>query len=248
MESLKRLIERLRGRIAATERWKLWLGGGGSALTLALVLIVFGVLVQTGTNIGPLNSLSETFGGTPSRIDGSGPVQGSAFHIQPRIVTHRIIIPSIDVNAPVVVMGMDDENVPDVPFNADDVAWYNFSPPPGEMGNAVLGGHLNWGGNPGAFTSLKDLHEGDIIRIRSEEGREFAYQVTGTFSIDPTDPDARDILAATEGKETVTLITCGGDWEPDPDDERLGGDYSERVVVKAERIEDPQHRNRSFGF
>ena len=249
MKLLKETARKLRSRAAKLERWRLWLAGGALVFAAGLAFLALGLVLQGGgandDTPGPA-----TFRGKSSSVNGgqgSGPIHGSAFRVIPRVVTHRIIIPSIGVDAPVVALGMDDELVPDVPSNAKDVAWYEFSPLPGEGGNAVLGGHLNWAGDPGVFADLKDVEPGEIVRIIAADGREFAYRVTDNFIVDPTDPDAREVLAATE-TDTITLLTCGGTWVPDPEDQRLGGSYTDRIVVKADRIDDPQQRGRSFGF
>lgn len=36
-------------------------------------------------------------------------------------------------------------------------------------------------------------------------------------------------------KDVITLITCGGAWESDPE-ARYGGNYSHRIVVRAENV------------
>ena len=36
-------------------------------------------------------------------------------------------------------------------------------------------------------------------------------------------------------KEVLTLITCGGIWERNPED-RYMGSYSHRIIVRAEKV------------
>ncbi len=36
-------------------------------------------------------------------------------------------------------------------------------------------------------------------------------------------------------KAAITLITCGGTWERDPE-ARYGGNYSHRIIVRAEKV------------
>jgi sortase (surface protein transpeptidase) len=36
-------------------------------------------------------------------------------------------------------------------------------------------------------------------------------------------------------KDVITLVTCGGGWEPNPTEEN-GGNYTHRIVVRAERV------------
>lgn len=149
----------------------------------------------------------------------------------------RMIIKSIGVDAPMIELGLDEDAVPQVPLNGADVAWYDFSVMPGEEGNAVFSGHLEWQGSPAVFTDLKHLQVGDTINLISENGKRLAYVVSDRFEVDSADRDALKVMGPTP-TETITLITCGGTWIPDPD-EQFGGDYSERVIVQATRIADP---------
>lgn len=240
------------------DRWRIWIGAGAAIFVGGVVLLTIGLVLRfqdgdSGPGTGTATeaaSESSAFTGDSSRVDREGPgaIVGRAFNINlpPRDVTHTLIIEKIGVSAPVVTMGMDPQNVPHVPENGGDVAWYNFSAEPG-AGNAVFGGHLNWGGDLGIFARLDQLQEGDLIRLLSEEGEEYTYQVFFAEAVNPLDRDSMNVLASSD-TDMVTLITCGGTWEPDPDDERLGGSYTERVVVQAERVENPHRFRGHIGF
>jgi LPXTG-site transpeptidase (sortase) family protein len=147
----------------------------------------------------------------------------------------RMIIESIDVNAPVVTMGLEDGGIPEVPLNGQDVAWYDFSSMPGAGSNAVFAGHVNWAGAPGVGARWEELEVGDTIQLISEDGREYTYEVFTNFPVDPFDPESLKVMSPTD-TDTVTLITCGGSWLPDPS-ERFGGNYSDRTIVQAKLIQ-----------
>ena len=65
--------------------------------------------------------------------------------------------------------------------------------------------------------------------------------------MDPKNRDSLKVMAPAE-TDIITLITCGGNWVPDPDDQRLGGSYTERVVVQAELVDNPHRFRGGFGF
>jgi LPXTG-site transpeptidase (sortase) family protein len=146
----------------------------------------------------------------------------------------RIMIDALGVDAPVVTLGLDSEGVPEVPLNGNDVAWYDFSTKPGQGSNAVFAGHINWERKLGAFGKISKLKEGDTIRLVSDDGREFTYEVFANFAVDPEDPDSLKVMAPTDN-DIVTLITCGGTWIPDPS-ERFGGNYTDRTIVQARLV------------
>lgn len=150
----------------------------------------------------------------------------------------RLIIEKIGVDAPVITLGVDENFIPEVPDNPNDVAWYNWSALPGHGSNAVLSGHFDWtvNGQPviGVFYSLADLSVGDIIEVKLEDGTDYKYSVVGNLAVANDDSEAMDMMAPTPS-DMVTLITCGGVWTPDPNNP-LGGEYTHRQVVRAELI------------
>jgi LPXTG-site transpeptidase (sortase) family protein len=148
-------------------------------------------------------------------------------------VPYRMVIEKIGVDAPVVEMGVDSRGVPYVPLNAYDVAWYNFSSPPGAGSNAVFAGHVYWQG-AAVFADLKELEPGDIVRLVAEDGREFVYSVVANFTVDPDNPDSLQVMAPTP-RDTITLITCDGTWISDPN-AQFGGYYTDRLIVQAELV------------
>ena len=175
---------------------------------------------------------------TPAPAAESSPSPGTTPELAPG---WQIIIDAIDVDASVVTLGLDENNIPEVPDynNTNDarnvVAWYgDFSAAPGEGSNAVFAAHATWEG-PAVFANLEALETGDSVRILNRDGEELAYEVFANFRVDPEDPDALKVMLPTE-EDVVTLITCGGTWLPNPSDP-LGGAYSNRTIVQARLIE-----------
>ena len=156
----------------------------------------------------------------------------------PVTVPLRLVIDRLGVDAPVGVYELDENGVPEVPV-ADDagevVAWYDFSSKPGAGSNAVFAGHVTWNRAPAVFGNLDDLQAGDGIRLVSDDGTEYTYEVFASFDVDPYDTESLKVMAPTE-TDTVTLITCGGTWIPDPS-EQFGGDYTTRTIVQAKLMQ-----------
>jgi LPXTG-site transpeptidase (sortase) family protein len=149
----------------------------------------------------------------------------------------RISIPRIGVNAPVIAMGLDSGNNPEVPDSGSDVAWYTFSAPPGSGSNAVFSGHVDWyyWGMPGegVFYHLRELEIGDEISLELEDHTQLRYVVSGNVAVAYDDPNVVKVMGSTS-KDVITLITCGGTWLRDYSNP-IGGNYSHRVIVRAER-------------
>jgi LPXTG-site transpeptidase (sortase) family protein len=144
------------------------------------------------------------------------------------------------VDASVLTMGLDADNYPEVPNAGDEVAWYSFSAPPGRGSNAVFSGHVDWYywdmPAEGVFYHLRELQIGDQITLDLEDGSQLRYRVTGNVATAYDDPNVVDVMDPTS-KDVLTLITCGGTWQKDYSNP-IGGNYSHRVIVRAERVLD----------
>jgi LPXTG-site transpeptidase (sortase) family protein len=152
----------------------------------------------------------------------------------PLTESYRMLIEKIGVDAPIATYGLDENRVPLVPTGPDAaevVAWYDFSARPGTGSNAVFAGHVTWNGDA-VFRNLNTLQTGDIVRLRDDRGAEMAYRVVSNVAVDPSDPESLKVMSPTE-TEQVTIITCGGEYFQ-TDDPVAGGDYTHRVIIKAE--------------
>ncbi len=138
----------------------------------------------------------------------------------------RILVPGIDVDARVEVLEIVGETLQD-PTNGEDVAWYKETGRPGEVGNAVFAGHLNWYNMPeGVFFAIDQLQEGDEVLVRDTDCREFRYLVEWVELVEVANADMEEITGPSE-QGLLTLITCGGTWDP------AISQYRERTVVRA---------------
>jgi LPXTG-site transpeptidase (sortase) family protein len=142
----------------------------------------------------------------------------------------RIKAPRIGMDANVIELGIDPDGTMQAPSNPRDVAWYTFSSRPGFTGNVVLSGHVDYANyGPAVFWRLRDLREGDEVRVMLEDGLEFAYRVVSSISYDADKAPVAEIVGPTES-EVITLITCTGTFN------RGSRDYDKRLVVRGERL------------
>jgi len=138
----------------------------------------------------------------------------------------ELAIPRFDVHAPVVGLGVEPDGTLESPTTGTVVGWYSESARPGQVGNMVVSGHVDWDRRPGVFWSLRQLRPGDQIEIAAEGGERYVYQVEWVTNFSPKDAPLKEILGPTT-QRWLTLITCGGVF-----DQRTR-DYSERVVARA---------------
>ncbi|HEY8491816.1 MAG TPA: class F sortase [Dehalococcoidia bacterium] len=144
----------------------------------------------------------------------------------------RIVIPKIGVDAPVVEKGLRADRVMESPDGPWEVAWYRFTARPGEGGNAVFSGHVDYVGvGPAVFWELDRLQTGDEVEVHWAEGVTVRYRVVSSVVYDEATAPVPEIIGPT-AREAVTLITCAGNFN------RRTGRYDQRLVVRAERVPD----------
>jgi LPXTG-site transpeptidase (sortase) family protein len=138
-----------------------------------------------------------------------------------------ISIPRLQADAPIVPLGMqDDGETLDVPSDPDTIGWYDFTAQVGRPGNAVLVGHVDWGGRLRAFGRLRDLRAGDEVDIVDALGRQLTYRVQSTETVD-ADSSPEEFLTQRGPEPELTLITCGGTFD------HALHQYLSRVIVRA---------------
>jgi sortase A len=144
-----------------------------------------------------------------------------------------IQIDAAGVNGPVETREIVDGAL-DAPSGPWVVAWYLQSARPGESGNVVMAGHVDyWNVGPAVFFNLGDLEEGDEIEVTDAAGNALQYAVESVRAYPAADitPDQlREIVGPTDDP-SLTLITCSGSFNRDR------GEYLMRLVVRAARVE-----------
>ncbi len=139
----------------------------------------------------------------------------------------RVRVGSIDVDAPVVAVGVDDAGLMAVPEDVRTIGWYRFGPTPGEAGSAVLSGHVDDRvQGRGAFFQLADTATGDPVTVEMGDGTVREYRVDSVENFGKADLPLREIFQRS-GPERVVLITCGGEFD------RATGHYVDNIVVSA---------------
>lgn len=146
----------------------------------------------------------------------------------------RIIIPKLGVDRGVVTMSLgSDRRTLQTPKNASDIVWWNFSGQPGSGRNATFGGHINYNGVQGAFRYLGSMSAGDRITIVMKDGRTLVYEVTTQWEVRKPALTWGDLGCTPSGcaqEDTITLITCGGAFDPS------SGHYVNNVLLRARLV------------
>ncbi len=144
----------------------------------------------------------------------------------PASIPTRIQIPALGVTAQVMELGLQRDGSMEVPPGAYPVGWYGGSPTPGQLGPAVLAGHVDWEGEPGTFSRLRELRPGDTVILNRADG------TVAAFRVDRVEEHAKDDFPTEEvygdlDHAGLRLITCGGAFDEGT------GNYEDNVIVFA---------------
>ncbi|MFF5211789.1 class F sortase [Streptosporangium sp. NPDC000396] len=140
----------------------------------------------------------------------------------------RIMIPSIGVNAPLVVLGLRGDGTLAVPplDHADFAGWYGGGPTPGEPGSAVIVGHLDTRSGPAVFARLGELKAGDPIFVARGDGTVAVFAVERLEQA-PKDHFPADRVYGSTRERRLSLVTCGGTFD------QVRRSYEDNVIVHA---------------
>jgi sortase (surface protein transpeptidase) len=142
----------------------------------------------------------------------------------------RLRIPKIYVEAPFVRLGLQENGQIEVPKGFQEVGWYTNGPTPGELGPAVVLGHIDSYQGPGVFLYLGQLHEGDLVYVDRADG------TTATFRVDALERYDRDAFPTEKVYGNIDhaglrLITCSGTYSHETNR------YSRVLVVYASLVD-----------
>lgn len=142
-----------------------------------------------------------------------------------------IIINKIGVEAFVEQVGKDSEGKMDIPSDFYNTAWYRLGPKPGEVGNAVIAGHLDTPtGAPSTFWSITNLEKGDQIEVLDREEEKYIFSVTDIANYRYDQFPINEVFGPSN-KKRLNLITCGGTFDASTKN------YSNRTVVFSELLD-----------
>jgi LPXTG-site transpeptidase (sortase) family protein len=138
----------------------------------------------------------------------------------------ELYVPSIDVRTPLIRLGLNPDRTLEVPKNFSLAGWYTKAPRPGEVGPAVIAGHVDSVRGPAVFARLHEMQQGDPIHVRRGDGKVVTFVVDRVERHPKDDFPTEKVYSDTDGPE-VRLITCGGDFD------RSRRSYRDNIIVYA---------------
>lgn len=168
--------------------------------------------------------------GDTGQLAAAPPAHGSAAASSgmPKSDPVSVDVAKIGVHSSLIPLGLNADNTVQVPPLSQPMqaGWYEYGPTPGELGPAVILGHIDGNKDKGVFYDLKKVSPGDVITVARKDGTTARFVVYKTDLVpkDAFQPDA--VYGNTAGPE-LRLITCGGSFD------RAAHNYLDNVIVYA---------------
>jgi hypothetical protein len=158
-------------------------------------------------------------------------------------VPTTLVIPKIGVKTTIEPVGVDNQGAMMMPVNPENVGWLARGPwPPqpspgwpGQQGDAVIAGHLDWyidpgdaakGTAPAVFAQLDQLAVGDSVEIDFADGTQKEMWTVTDQEVAPYDSHPAGLFSES-GDPRLSLVTCAGVWNS------AANTYSQRLIVNA---------------
>lgn len=143
-----------------------------------------------------------------------------------------ITIPAISVSSDLEGLGLNPDGTAAVPplDQPEQASWFAPGVRPGQVGPAVVLGHVSSGDTPGVFYRLHELTPGDFVEVDRADDSVAVFQVSSVETFPKSQfPTARvwgDLPYA-----GLRLVTCGGELD------ESAGSFLSNVVAFAELVE-----------
>jgi hypothetical protein len=222
-----------RGALAAAAAVAALALAGASAVAVGMASATDGPPQPPRMQVAPASTANPSAGPSATPTPGRTPTAAPPATVLtvptlPRARPVSIAIESIDIDSgPLVDLAQEPDGTLEVPVDPLQAGWYSPGPAPGQLGPAVIAGHVDGNERPGVFYRLGELRPGATVSVTREDGS------TAKFVVDKVERYAKDafptiaVYGDTTHRSELRLITCGGDFDDST------GHYDDNVVAYA---------------
>ena len=192
--------------------------------------LLVGALALLATGLLGLHTLQRSARAADLSADlGAGPVVAVPAVARTSSPPVSLVVPALGLDTFLAGTRTGRDGTLQVPADAAQAAWYVDGPAPGDLGPAVLVGHLDSRAGPGVFAGLDRLVPGDRLSVLRADGTTAEFAVSEVETYAKRDFPTARIYAGT-GAATLRIITCGGAYDEET------GRYRSNTVVFADLV------------
>jgi sortase (surface protein transpeptidase) len=137
----------------------------------------------------------------------------------------RLRIASIGVDSPLEDLALNADGTLQAPKEFAHAGWYAKGTLPGEVGPAVIAGHVDSKTGPAVFFRLRDLKQGAIVEV-TRAGAPVKFKVLAVRKYPKAQFPTDEVYGPTPNAQ-LRLITCGGAFD------QSRRSYVDNIVVYA---------------
>lgn len=137
-----------------------------------------------------------------------------------------VTVPSVGLSSSLVPIGVDATGALVPPADFGQAGWFDAGVAPGQVGPAVLAGHVDSRSGPAVFYRLEDIAVGAQVLVDRADGSTLTFTVIRVAEY-PKSAFATDEVYGPTVDAQLRLITCGGEFD------RSRRSYVDNVVVYA---------------
>ncbi|MDQ2838695.1 MAG: sortase [Actinomycetota bacterium] len=126
-------------------------------------------------------------------------------------------------------LGLNKDGTLQTPSQWQQAGWYSRGVLPGELGPAVIAGHVDSVSGPAVFFRLKELKPGDTAAVIQRNGHVLMFEVD-TVQEYPKDKFPTALVYGPTPVPVLRLITCTGDFD------QAAHSYVDNLVVSTHLI------------
>jgi Sortase domain len=193
-------------------------------------------LLAVGGGTGGILLLTGHHGISPQPVAHPGAPPAGAVVAPPRPIADARVarpvylsIPVIGVHTRLIRLGLTAQGTLQVPPSTAVAGWYTGSPRPGQVGSAIIAGHIDSVLGPAVFFRLRLLRPGDLVYVRHADGTLAVFRVYAEHMYAKDRFPTRQVYGPAPDPE-LRLITCGGIFDA------AIGSYLSNVVVYAAQV------------
>jgi hypothetical protein len=173
----------------------------------------------------PLSSLARTTATTSGAVTTAEPEPPAGMA---RSEPVSVRVPRIGVNSSLIPLGLNADHTIQVPpvSTPMQAGWYTLAPTPGEVGPAIILGHVDGNKQPGVFIRLRELVPGDEVLVTQKDGGTARFVVHRIDQV-PKDQFPTEAVYGDTDVPELRLIPCGGIFD------RATHNYRDNIIVYA---------------